>query len=1194
MRYLLSILCTITCLSAAPVPLFDGKSLAGWEGDEKVWRVEDGVIIGGSLEGNPRNEFLATERGYRNFRLSLEYKLVGTEGFVNGGVQFRSERMEKPAHEMIGYQADIGAGYSGFLYDESRRKKMLATAPPERIEQIEKPGGWNRYVILAEGKRIRLFLNGERTVDYIEMQAGITREGRIALQIHGDCKAVISFRNITIEELPGDLVPAGPEILRRFGEEPEKAGPSAFEDGKFRMDQGGTVVFTGQENMVRAQKAGFLESNLLTAFTDRNPRFRFMAWEGDTVGKQWRNLNFGSWQDQLQTVGATTVFAQFGQTESFDGIEGIPEFIEAYGQLLDRFREVTPRIVILSPTPFGNPGGTLPDLSENNGTLAAYVEAIRDFATKENLVFIDLFHPLLGRGSLTTDGWHLGEPGLRAVAEEVSKALGVSHPISVPESLRLAVSEKNRLFASTWRPANWSFVYGDRISQKYGTAPGDFPDLRETFEAHRPLIGKWEERIAGLVRGEDLAVPEAEITYPLTEEMMSAGQQQAAFTVADGYEVNLFADEKLGVAKPTQFVWDEKGRLWVACSPTYPQILPGRKPSDFILVLEDTDGDGQADKSWKFAEGLTMVQGLELGGGGLYVCDFDRLIHLRDTDGDGKADEEETILAGFGIGDTHQLINSLTYGPAGNLWFSQGLHAFSRVETPHGLVTLEKAGLWRLDPVSRKLEGFFNGGKAGHNCWGVAFDDFGQIFHKSGDRPAGYWSVPGLTSNPAPAEYHPVGPLFDTSPKTTALEFVGTAALPDELQGTAIIAGYFGNLVEAHRLEDSGSGFKSRQLPRLLKSSGDAFRPVDVSVGPDGAIYLADWFNPVIGHYQASYADPHRDRKHGRIWRLSAKNLPKVIQPDLSAMNASELIGQLRSRERWTRAQARRLLYNLPANDVVPALDSFVKNAEDGRILIDLAGLYQAHDTVRPDLLGRLLTSDDFRLRAYGARLLGVWDVPDKLGPLEKSIHDPHPRVRLEAVVALSYVSDAKSLVLALQALDSPRDPFLDYALAETVRALRPHWRPLPDAGKPEIPPAHSDFLKITETAPDPGTYPGKEVYESICLNCHQPEGKGLAGIYPPLRDSEWLQGDPGKAIRIILHGLTGPVMIGDVEYGKNPAIPMPPTGLSDQQAADVLTYLRRPEFENSAAPVTADEVEKIRAETSDRNTPWTADELRK
>jgi len=182
--------------------LFNGKDLGGWEGDPAVWRGRDGVIVGGSLEGNPRNEFLATTRRYRNFVLKLDYKLVGTEGFVNGGVQFRSVRVAQPPNEMSGYQADIGAGHSGCLYDESRRKKFLARASDEQIKRLEKPGEWNRYEIRCVGPRVELALNGERTVVYVEEDATAVADGFIALQIHGNCKAEISFRNVTVEELP--------------------------------------------------------------------------------------------------------------------------------------------------------------------------------------------------------------------------------------------------------------------------------------------------------------------------------------------------------------------------------------------------------------------------------------------------------------------------------------------------------------------------------------------------------------------------------------------------------------------------------------------------------------------------------------------------------------------------------------------------------------------------------------------------------------------------------------------------------------------------------------------------------------------------------------------------------------------------------------------------------------------------------
>ena len=192
------------CFGAAPqaTPLFDGKTLDGWEGDTKVWRVVDGAIVGGSKEGNPRNEFLTSTKSYANFVLKVEYKLVGTEGFVNSGVQIRSRRIPKPPNEMKGYQADIGAGFSGALYDESRRNKMLVKPDPELIKKTEKPGDWNSYEIRCEGLRVRLTLNGVQTVDYTEDDQTLEQDGLIGLQIHGNCKAEISFRNITIETLP--------------------------------------------------------------------------------------------------------------------------------------------------------------------------------------------------------------------------------------------------------------------------------------------------------------------------------------------------------------------------------------------------------------------------------------------------------------------------------------------------------------------------------------------------------------------------------------------------------------------------------------------------------------------------------------------------------------------------------------------------------------------------------------------------------------------------------------------------------------------------------------------------------------------------------------------------------------------------------------------------------------------------------
>ncbi|MBY0228585.1 MAG: DUF1080 domain-containing protein [Gemmataceae bacterium] len=192
----------LLALSAKPVPLFDGKTLAGWEGDtKKTWRVEDGAIVGGSLEAVvPRNEFLCTTKSYGDFELTLKFKLLGDKDKANAGVQFRTRRIPRH-HEVVGYQADIGQGYWGALYDESRRNKVLAGPDKKLLERIVKHGEWNEYRIRAEGARIRLWLNGTETVDWTEKDDKVERTGVIGLQVHGGAKAKVMYKDVAIAEI---------------------------------------------------------------------------------------------------------------------------------------------------------------------------------------------------------------------------------------------------------------------------------------------------------------------------------------------------------------------------------------------------------------------------------------------------------------------------------------------------------------------------------------------------------------------------------------------------------------------------------------------------------------------------------------------------------------------------------------------------------------------------------------------------------------------------------------------------------------------------------------------------------------------------------------------------------------------------------------------------------------------------------
>ena len=186
------------------VPLFDGTTFDGWDGDtDTTWRIEDGALVGGSLTTRvPRNEFLATTREYANFVLRLQFKLLGDEGFVNAGVQVRSQRVPDH-HEMVGYQLDIGdPSWWGSLYDESRRNRVLAQADMDAVDTVLRRGDWNDYEIHCEGPRVRAFINGLQTIDYTEPDASIVQSGRIGLQIHGGGTAEVWYRDISIRELP--------------------------------------------------------------------------------------------------------------------------------------------------------------------------------------------------------------------------------------------------------------------------------------------------------------------------------------------------------------------------------------------------------------------------------------------------------------------------------------------------------------------------------------------------------------------------------------------------------------------------------------------------------------------------------------------------------------------------------------------------------------------------------------------------------------------------------------------------------------------------------------------------------------------------------------------------------------------------------------------------------------------------------
>lgn len=528
--------------------------------------------------------------------------------------------------------------------------------------------------------------------------------------------------------------------------------------------------------------------------------------------------------------------------------------------------------------------------------------------------------------------------------------------------------------------------------------------------------------------------------------------ERKSFIVADGFEVNLFAADPQ-IAKPIQMNFDPQGRLWIASSEIYPQIKPGEKANDRILVLEDVDGDGKSDKTSVFASGLLIPTGVAPGDGGVYVANSTELLHFKDTDGDGKADQERVVLSGFGTEDTHHILHTLKWGPDGMLYLNQSIYIHSHIETPYGVRRLNAGGIWQLRPETLRLEVFARGWV---NTWGHIFDAYGQSFATDGAGGEGInYVIPGAaypTAQGVPKIFHGLNP---GSPKMCGLEVVSGRHLPEDWQGNLITNDFRGHRVCRFVLSDAGSGFAAKEQVELIKTSHGAFRPIDMQMGPDGAIYIADWYNPIIQHGEVDFRDPRRDHTHGRIWRVTRKDRKPVARPNLVKASLPELLEQLKAPEGWTRLNAKRVLKERGAQAVLPELANWVSKLDRNDPLFErhqLEGLwtYQSLDVPNAELLATLMRASKAEVRAAAVRVLQHWSdrVPGAVESLAERIKDENPRVRLEAVRVLGNVGGARGVELALQAVSQPTDQFLDYALWLTAWENKDKWLPLAESGQ--------------------------------------------------------------------------------------------------------------------------------------------------
>lgn len=574
----------------------------------------------------------------------------------------------------------------------------------------------------------------------------------------------------------------------------------------------------------------------------------------------------------------------------------------------------------------------------------------------------------------------------------------------------------------------------------------------------------------------------------------------ATFKVLDGFEVNLFASEKDGVPNPLVTRWDERGRLWVVSTTAYPQPAPEEVANDKVLILEDTNHDGKADKITTFAEGLRMPMGMELAPGGnakghsIYLGEGEKLWLMTDTDGDDKMDTKEVVFSGFGTGDAHQNLNSFIWAPDGSLVMHQGLHCYSRVATAWGVKQLYGAGFWHYRPRSGKLESYPTGMPL--NAWGTVFTSEGQPIMLAG--AAGmYWARPMEVST---ADTDVSGGNLEARDKQVrsiphfllerfqlpyggqcikteglrkfcGIDQVGNGHWPAAMQHEIICGGFFENAVFRYQLRNDPefpSGIEAIEKEPLITSSSIAFRPVDIRFGPEGALYIADWYDPIIGHYQASFRHPNRDKAHGRIWRVTAKGRPLVQWETITKTSRGEAVLEKQSPNRWAAYQYERV--TPPAVQLEQTIDA-LENLSNTNLLKGINVYWrmlqaaERNETVpalvQQGAMKMLLEAPDADYRIYATHSLGLFAdrIPGVLKLIEPRLADRVPRARLEAVVAAAKVAQPEAIKVALKALDQPMDSYLERALWLAVHATARHWQPLTRGFIQDMPPAHIAFL---------------------------------------------------------------------------------------------------------------------------------------
>ncbi len=835
-----------------------------------------------------------------------------------------------------------------------------------------------------------------------------------------------------------------------------------------KPEQNSHIVFIGNTFALALGDHNYFETLLYKSFPERNLTVRNLAWSGDEVNLQPRPVNFGTLDQHLQQQKADIIFACFGLNEAFKGPDSLAIFERRLEEFLGHLQQQKynrlsgPTIILISPIAHEKLGGFLPDPAVHSENLKLYTQGMREVAKARGISFIDLYEPTAKLmenelDSLTSNGIHLNERGYQQVSELMAEALNFPiascSPDPLSECLRKMIGIKNQHFFYRYKAMNGEYIYGRRRDWPGGKI------LHSELSMLDSIVVRLDRAIwAGIqdTKGPDMEKARNIIRYsrppeskPGKDSSNSLVEAKSQFILQKGYEIALFASEMdFPIPNPVSFTFDPQGRMWVATMPSYPHYYPGSPPNDQIVILDDTNHDGKADKHTVFADSLYLPLGFELGDGGAYVTQAPDFVFLRDTNGDGKVDLRQTLLRGFGTEDSHHAISNYTWGPDGALYMHEGTFLHSQIETPYGPIRAANGATWRYEPRTMKLEPYISYPYA--NPWGNVFTGNGTHLIADVSTGMNYFAPPLTVAINYPIKHKEMKDFLTSPqrPKTCGIEIVSSRQFPQSAQGNILFNTFIGfQGIRQHQLSEDGSGIIAHEIEPLLQSKDRNFRPVDLKFGPDGALYVLDWYDPVINHGEVAFRDSLRDHTRGRIWRITYRNKAVLKPVDLTRLSLAGLLEQLKEYEDRTRYGARVQLRTFSDNQAMAALRKWLSelNPTDPRHEYHkLEGLwvYQQFNHPEEGLLSNLLQSKDYHVRAAATRVLFYWKerIKGAEGKLIAMVADPSQRVRVEAIAALSHFKSEAVVKALLAATDLPTDDYIDYALAESFKHLKPVW----------------------------------------------------------------------------------------------------------------------------------------------------------